>query len=51
MKKIYKNPEIHVVKVSTMEILTGSPGYGGNTTLTSGNLSRRSSWSDDEDED
>lgn len=53
MKKIYKAPEMKIVKVETTQIMAGSPGYGGNTVETSGNLSRGggSLWDDDEDED
>ena len=51
MKKIYQNPEIKIVKVQTAQIMVASPGYGGSTTETAGNLSRRggSLWDDDED--
>ena len=38
MKKTYKNPEISVVKLDVAPMLAGSPGYGGTTTATSGNL-------------
>lgn len=38
MKKIYKNPEMKVVKVQMAQLMAGSPGYGGTTTETSGNL-------------
>lgn len=52
MKKTYQNPEIKIVKVQTAQIMAASPGYGGSTNETEGNLSRRggSLW-DDEDED
>ena len=53
MKKIYQNPEIKIVKVQTAQIMAGSPGYGGNTIETSGNLSREnggSLWDDDEED-
>ena len=51
MKKIYQNPKIKIVKVQTAQMVASSPGYGGNTTESSGNLSRRfggSLWDDDE---
>ena len=54
MKKIYQNPEIKVVNIQTSHMMVGSPGYGGQTTQTSGNLAKGGSmlWSDDsEDED
>ena len=54
MKKIYQNPEIKVVNIQTSHMMVGSPGYGGQTNLTSGNLAKGGSmlWSDDpEDED
>ena len=38
MKKHYKNPEMKVIKVQMAQLMAGSPGYGGNTTETSGNL-------------
>ena len=42
MKKTYQNPEIKVVKIdAAQQMLAGSPGYGGTTTATGGNLSRR----------
>jgi len=52
MKKIYQNPEIKIVKVQTTRMIASSPGYGGETTETSGNASRVGGgfW-DDEDED
>ena len=54
MKKIYQNPEIKIVKVQTAQMVAASPGYGGSTGETSGNLSREfrgSLWDDDEDDD
>lgn len=53
MKKIYQNPETKIIKVQTAQMVAASPGYGGYTTETSGNLSRRgeSLWDDDESED
>ena len=53
MKKIYQNPEITVVKVQTSQMMAGSPGYGGTTNETSGNLAKESwdMWTDDEPED
>ena len=48
MKKTYKNPELQVVKIQTQQMLASSPGYGNNTTETSGNLVRESyGWWDD----
>ena len=39
MKKTYINPVMQIVKIQqTTQILAGSPGYGGATTETSGNL-------------
>jgi hypothetical protein len=51
MKKTYINPTMTIVKIQTQhQMLAGSPAYGGNTTETSGNLSRESSfWEEDED--
>ena len=54
MKKIYQNPETKIVKIQTQyQMLAGSPGYGGTTTETSGNLSRRgnSVWDEDDEEE
>ena len=52
MKKIYQNPEINVIKIQTSQMMAGSPGYGGETTQTSGNYGKGGGfWSDDEDED
>ena len=54
MKKIYQNPEINVIKIQTSQMMVASPGYGGQTTQTSGNFAKGGSmlWSDDpEDED
>ena len=51
MKKTYQNPEITIVSVQTTPILAGSPGYGGTTTATEGNLSRQyggAFWDDEE---
>ena len=42
MKKIYQIPATQVVNINGQQILAGSPGYGGNTEETSGNLSRYS---------
>lgn len=52
MKKIYQNPEIKIVKVQTAQMVAASPGYGGSTTETSGNLSREggSLWDDENDD-
>ena len=51
MKKTYINPTMTIVKIQTHhQMLAGSPGYGGSTEATSGNLSRESSfWEEDED--
>ena len=51
MKKIYQNPEIKNVRIQTSHIMVASPGYGGSTTESSGNLSRESGslWDDDEE--
>ena len=38
MKKTYKNPAMQIVKIQTAQIIASSPGYGGTTTETSGNL-------------
>ncbi len=52
MKKIYQNPEIKVVNIQTSHMMAGSPGYGGQTTQTSGNFAKGGMfWSDEEDED
>lgn len=49
MKKIYQNPQIQIVKLQTAQIIASSPGYGGTTTATSGNLSREADFYEDED--
>ena len=49
MKKTYINPTMTIVKIQTAQMLAASPGYGGSTTETSGNLSRESSFWDDDD--
>lgn len=50
MKKIYQNPEIKVVNIQTSHMMAGSPGYGGQTTQTSGNFAKGGMfWSDDEE--
>ena len=46
MKKQYKNPEIKVVKVQMAQLLAGSPGYGGSTNETSGNMAPEYEWAD-----
>ena len=55
MKKTYQTPAINVVRISSTQILAGSPGYDtmNMTSETSGNLSRRRStlWEDDDDEE
>lgn len=38
MKKTYFIPSLEVVRVQTQQMLASSPGYGGTTTATSGNL-------------
>lgn len=48
MKKIYQIPEITIVMVQPTQIMAGSPGYGGETTATKGNLSRQNFWDDEE---
>lgn len=58
MKKTYQNPEIDTIGMSLEDIIAASPvenGFNmnepiGETSATSGNLSRRSIW-DDEDGD
>jgi hypothetical protein len=51
MKKIYKNPEMKIVKVQSARMIAASEvNYGGKTSSTSGNLSRQSNgWDDDEE--
>ena len=52
MKKTYQHPTTIVVKVHPVLLNSASPGYGGTTNATSGNLSRRgddSFWDDEED--
>ena len=40
-KKIYMIPTLEVVKIQAgQQVLTSSPGYGGATTETSGNMAR-----------
>lgn len=52
MKKIYQNPKITIIKIQTTQIMAGSPGYGGDTQATSGNLSREGgSFFDDDSDD
>lgn len=52
MKKIYQNPKIAIIKIQTTQIMAGSPGYGGETTETKGNLSREGgSFFDDDSDD
>ena len=54
MKKTYQTPAINVVRISSTQILAGSPGYDTTkeTSQTSGNLSRRRStlWEDEDEE-
>ena len=46
MKKQYKNPEMKVIKVQMAQLMAGSPGYGGETTATEGNLAPEYEWAD-----
>jgi len=50
MKKTYQNPTTKMVKIHTSQMIATSPGYGGETTLTSGNASRQGGdfWDDEE---
>jgi hypothetical protein len=38
MTKKYNSPMLHVVSINKNDIIVTSPGYGGYTTETSGNL-------------
>ena len=49
MKKTYINPTMTIVKIQTAQMIAASPIYGGSTEATSGNLSRESSFWDDDD--
>jgi hypothetical protein len=55
MKKIYKNPELKVVKIKTAPLMAGSPtqqmGFGESVETATGAEARRfrSLWDDDED--
>jgi len=58
MKKHYISPEMSVDIMDTMDLLVESPVENGfdpdgrpTTGDTSGNLSRRNSWDDDDEED
>ncbi len=54
MKKIYQNPTIKIVKVELQRMMQSSDVryFGGTTKETSGNLSRKGSfWDDEDDED
>ena len=53
MKKIYQNPTIKIVKVELQRMMQSSDlRYDKTTTETSGNLSRKGSfWDDEDDED
>ncbi|MBP1541431.1 MAG: hypothetical protein ILA25_04600 [Prevotella sp.] len=51
MKKTYINPEMNIVKIQTAQMIAASPGYGGNTNATSGNLSRRGDFFEDDDDE
>ena len=46
MKKQYKNPEMKVIKVQMAQLMAGSPGYGGATDETNGNLAPEYEWYD-----
>jgi len=46
MKKQYKNPEMKVIKVQMAQLMAGSPGYGGTTNETNGNLAPEYEWAD-----
>ena len=46
MKKTYIAPSMEVVKIQTAQLMAGSPGYGGETTETSGNLAPEYEWAD-----
>ena len=46
MKKKYIAPSMEVVKIQTAQLMAGSPGYGGDTTATEGNLAPEYEWSD-----
>ena len=48
MKKIYINPTMTIVKIQTAQMIAASPNYGGNTTETSGNLSRGFDYDEEE---
>ena len=65
MKAIYQKPETLITRISTMQMIAASP-YGENfkpesesvdlgdlqgTNETSGNLSRRTVWDDEEEEE
>ena len=47
MKKKYIAPATESIKINAVTILAGSPGYGGSTTQTSGNLGREFSFDED----
>ena len=54
MKKIYQNPTMKIVKVELQRMMQSSDVryFGGATKETSGNLSRKGSfWDDEDDED
>lgn len=53
MKKIYQNPTIKIVKVELQRMMQSSDlRYDKTTSETSGNLSRKGSfWDDEDDED
>jgi hypothetical protein len=62
MKKIYENPTTDIISMSVSELMAASLGNGdnpnnidlgqaGTTNATSGNLSRRSVWDDEVDDE
>ena len=66
MKKIYQNPNTDIITISVAQMIAASDGgllgngdkpndldltNTGETTATSGNLSRRSVWDDEEEEE
>ncbi len=51
MKKIYKNPELKVVKIQTTKMIAASLGFGAGVDNANGAEARRggSLWDDEED--
>ena len=47
MKKKYIAPATESIKINAVTILAGSPGYGGSTESTSGNLGRENGLDED----